>query len=262
MKEHIPEKPPTMLPTRRVTPIVGRVTEEVRALDQKYFSGVSKFREDADVMRRELERKWAFSLYSMMQPELKPSIKDLMKDEEKIDVLCELFVGEGENTMPVLRWCQGRVTGLVSEDDGSAKNPPVVNVMWEGLAHVQGWEKGSELKQPLKKHLYNKCKEGAWRLDVDIEEVRNVGQEESEGDDDAIESDEVEVEEVIVDEGENDGDSNNESGSDDWTSESEEESDDNEESDEEGEEWLNPQVLRGFISSKTLPETRLPPILS
>ena len=96
------------------------------------------------------------------------------------------------------------------------------------------------LKQPLKIHLYNKCKEGAWRLDVDIEEVRNVGQEESKGDDDAIESDEVEVEEVIVDEGENDGDSNNESESDDWTSELEEESDSSEEGDEDGEEWLNP----------------------
>ena len=81
-------------------------------------------------MGRELERKGAFSLYSMIQPELKPSIKDLVKDEEKIDVLCELCVGEGENTMKmkVLHWCQGRVTGLVSEGDGSAKNPPVVNV--------------------------------------------------------------------------------------------------------------------------------------
>ena len=108
-KEHIPEKPHIMLPKRRVTPIVGRVTEEVRALDRKYFSDVTKFHEDADVMGRELERKGAFSLYSMMQPELKLSIKDLLKDEEKIDVLCELFVGEGENTMKmkVLHWCQG-----------------------------------------------------------------------------------------------------------------------------------------------------------
>ena len=108
------------------------------------------------------------------------------------------------------------------------------------MAHVQGWEKGGKLEQPLKNYLYKKCKEGAWRLGVDIEEVRNVGQEESEGDDEAIESDEVEVEEVIVDEGENDGDSNSESGSDDWTSESEEESDDDKEGDKDGEEWLNP----------------------
>ena len=155
-KEHIPKKPPTMLPKRRVTSIVGRVTEEVRALDRKYFSDVTKFCEDADVMQRELERKGAFGLYLMMQPELKPLIKDLVNDEEKIDVLCERFVGEGENTMKVLRWCQGRVTGLVLEDDGSAKNPPVVNVMWEGLAHVQGWEKGGDLDQPAKNHLYNK----------------------------------------------------------------------------------------------------------
>ena len=46
-------------------------------------------------MRRELEKKGEFSLYSMMQPELKPSVKDLVKDKERIDVLCELTVGEG-----------------------------------------------------------------------------------------------------------------------------------------------------------------------
>ena len=97
---------------------------------------------------------------------------------------------------------------------------------------------GDKLEQPLKNHMHNKCKEGAWRLDVDIEEVRNVGQEEIERDDKVIELNEAEVEEVIVDEGKNDGDSNSENGSDDWTSELEEESDNDEESDENGEEWL------------------------
>ena len=138
MKEDIPKKPPTMLPKQRVTATAGRVMKEARALDQKYFTDVTKFWEDTDVMRRELERKeWSASTQcSMMQPELKPSIKDLRKDEEKIDVMCELFVWEGENTMKVLRWCQGRVTGLIWEGDGSVKNPPVVNMMWKGLAHV------------------------------------------------------------------------------------------------------------------------------
>jgi hypothetical protein len=76
MQQHVPIKPPTMLPKRRVTPIVGTVTEEVRALDQTYFSDV-KFRDDADAIRRELEAKGKLSLYSMLQPELKPSMKDL-----------------------------------------------------------------------------------------------------------------------------------------------------------------------------------------
>ena len=66
MKKHIPVEPPTILPKRRVTLIVGSVTEEVKALDRKYFSNVSQFCKNADVMRRELEKKGEFSLYSMM----------------------------------------------------------------------------------------------------------------------------------------------------------------------------------------------------
>ena len=50
---------------------------------------------------------------------------------------------------------------LVSEGDGMAKAPPIVSVMWGGLAHVAGWEKGGMLEQELKNHLYNKCKVGA-----------------------------------------------------------------------------------------------------
>ena len=104
---------------------------------------------------------------------------------------------------------------------------------------MQGWERGRMLEQPPKNHLYNKCKEGAWRLDVDIEEVRNVGADESDGDDEAVESEEDEAgEDVVVDEGESDRDSLSGSGSDDWTSESEEESDEDEESDDDGEEWI------------------------
>ena len=94
MKEDIPKKPPTMLPKQRVTATAGRVMKEARALDQKYFTDVTKFCEKSDMIRRELERKERSSStqYSMMQPELKPSIKDLRKDKEKIDVMCELFV--------------------------------------------------------------------------------------------------------------------------------------------------------------------------
>ena len=71
LQEHVPKKPPTILHKGRTTPIIKTVTAEVRALDRKYFSDVSKFREDADVMRRELEKKGKSSLYSIMQPEKK-----------------------------------------------------------------------------------------------------------------------------------------------------------------------------------------------
>lgn len=95
MKKYVPEEPPAMLPKLRVTPLVGSVTGEVNALGLKYFSNVSGFCKDADVMRRELQIKGEFSLYSMMQLELKPTGRDLLEEKERVYVLCKLRVGEG-----------------------------------------------------------------------------------------------------------------------------------------------------------------------
>ena len=104
---------------------------------------------------------------------------------------------------------------------------------------MQGGEKGGLLDQELKNHLYNKCKAGAWRLDVDIEEVRNVDMEENDGEDEAIESEGDEAgEEVVVGNGENDSTSSGGSESDAWTSSWESESEESEKSDDEGDEWL------------------------
>ena len=95
------------------------------------------------------------------------------------------------------------------------------------------------LEQELKNHLYNKCKAGAWRLDVDIEGVRDVDMEENDGEDEAIESEGDEAgEEVVVGNGENDSDSSSGSESDAWTSSLESESGEDEKSDDEEDEWL------------------------
>jgi hypothetical protein len=82
----------------------------------------------------------------MLHPELKPSMKDLVKCKEKIDVLAKLTMGEGKDRTKVLRWCQGMVEEIISEGDRTAENPSVVNVMWEGLPHIQGWEEGGLLE--------------------------------------------------------------------------------------------------------------------
>ena len=233
MDADIPKEPPTMLPQRRVTPIIGAVTAKVRSLDRKYFSDVTKFREDADVMRLELETKGEYSLYSMMQPEVRPLVQDMVKENERIDVLCEMTVGEEGNTTNVLHWCQGIVKECVSEGNGTAKAPPIVMVMWDGLSHVAGWEKGGLLKQELKNYPFNKCKVGAWRLDVDIEEVRNVETLDSDDDNKTIGSQEEDAEEDNREEerDESDGESSSESGN--WTSKSDDDDNEGSESDSE-----------------------------
>ena len=65
----IPDKPPEIVPERRVMPILGNaLTAEVRELDTKYFNQGGKFREDAEKLRQELESKGEGSMYSQLQP--------------------------------------------------------------------------------------------------------------------------------------------------------------------------------------------------
>jgi hypothetical protein len=89
----------------------------------------------------------------------------------------------------------------------------------------------------VKNQLYNKCKEGVWRLDVDIEEVRNVDAKESNGDNKEIKVKLEGVEEEVDVEGESDTDSLGTSDRGDWTSESEGGNND-EESDDNKDQWI------------------------
>ena len=87
-KMSIPTEPPTKPPKRRETPIVGTLTTEVKEIDRKYFSNVATLREDAAEMIRQLNARGECSMYALMQDEVKPDMFELVKDNERIDVLC------------------------------------------------------------------------------------------------------------------------------------------------------------------------------
>ena len=42
-------------------------------------------------------------------------------------------------------------------------------VEWDGMSDVEGWEEKRESTQVLKHHLWNKDKEGAWRMDIKVD---------------------------------------------------------------------------------------------
>ena len=72
-------------------PILGNdLTAEVRELDTKYFNKVGKFREDAEKIRQELESKREGSMYSQLQPWIRPELVNLM--EHRIDVFSTFLV--------------------------------------------------------------------------------------------------------------------------------------------------------------------------
>jgi len=105
----IPTEPRTSLPKQRQTLIISAVRAEMRELDKKYFSNVSKFRKDIYKVMQELYDNGEGSLYSLVQPPLKPAVKDLVREKERIDIVCGIVIELGSNKMKVLRWCQGKV---------------------------------------------------------------------------------------------------------------------------------------------------------
>ena len=104
----IPTKAPTCLPQRHPVPIVGTLTLEVRVMDRKYFTDVAKLREDTEALRLQMEERGEGSLYSMLQPDIIPTVDELVQKRERVDVLCSIEVQGGATE--VLRWCQGKVT--------------------------------------------------------------------------------------------------------------------------------------------------------
>ena len=62
------------------------------------------------------------------------------------------------------RWCQGVVKLVLKYS-----RQPFVIVNWYGMPDVKGWEDSRESAQGLLSSMYNKYKEGAWSIDVNVE---------------------------------------------------------------------------------------------
>ena len=110
------------------------------------------------------ELKGEGSIYSSMQPFVRPEISDLMN--ERIDVLSEFkMLGKEESE---LRWCQGEVVHVYKET-----LVPMVCVRWDPIPDCTGWESSTESNQKLLPTKSNKDVVGAWRLDlpIDIEDT-------------------------------------------------------------------------------------------
>ena len=185
----IPTKPPTYLPQRRPVPIVGTLTSEVREMDRKHFTDVAKLREDTEALRLQMEERGEGSLYSMLQPDIVPTVDELVQKKERVDVLCSIEVQVGATE--VLRWCQGqgKVTKKLKGKMLRGKEVPTVMIEWDGMPDVGGWEEGGFEPKELKDHLFNRDKEGAWRLDVALAPVDEDEDNVSDNDGESLDSD-------------------------------------------------------------------------
>ena len=94
----IPDESSPNVPQRINLPVLGTQTEEVLELDRKYLANEDEFKKKARTLRNERELKGEGSIYSSMQPFLRPEISDLMN--ERIDVLSEFkMLGKEESEL-------------------------------------------------------------------------------------------------------------------------------------------------------------------
>ena len=116
---------------------------------------------------------------------LTADIEDLIG--KRIDVLCSV---ELDDNAQALKWCQGKVLSVIADNK--------VEVEWDPAPDIEGCEESMVGEQVLLPSKWNKDKkDGAWRMDVDID-IEDTMDDESE------DESEVEVEFESDDESESD----------------------------------------------------------
>ena len=97
-------------------------------------------------------------MYSRMQPFFRPELADLIG--KRIDVLIDFVMEGDEENKP--RWCQGEVIEVAE------KCEPTVMVHWDPMSDVNDGDQYETSLQKLLPSLWNKDREGAWRMDVTL----------------------------------------------------------------------------------------------
>ena len=95
--------------------------------------------------------------------------------------------------------------GAPNMANGKVRDATVM-VQCDGMADVSGWEEGGNLSQVLKRHLWNKDKEGAWRLNIGV--VPCPAYESDNNESDGKDSCNPNVDESDIDKSESDSNSN------------------------------------------------------
>ena len=80
----------------------------VKNLDDNYIREKKKFKGKANNIRKEREKQGIGSIYSELQPKVRPEIdQDLIG--RRIDVLFKFDILDRKEPEQALRWCQGEV---------------------------------------------------------------------------------------------------------------------------------------------------------
>ena len=158
-KRVIPSEPPFNMPQRQELGVLGTQTSNVAMLDAKFLANENEYKAKAEKVRRTCESRGQGDMYSQLQPFSRPDLDELVR--KRIDVLSPFKMDDGRVE---LRWHQGEVLSVVE----GAKDP-TVEVEWDPMEDVSGYEEPQVIDQRLLPSLWNKDKQGGWRMDVEID---------------------------------------------------------------------------------------------
>ena len=127
-------------------------------------------------------------MYSQLQPLIRLELVNLL--EQRIDVHSTFLVTLGDKQEEQERRCQGVVKSVLRD-----LRQPFVIFNWDGMPDVKGREESRESAQQLLPNLYNNDKEGAWRMDDNVElcEAYDSDNDDCDGSDDISKSNDNEM---------------------------------------------------------------------
>ena len=152
-KRGVPDKPTMNLPSRRKTKQLGKKTADLDVLDDRYEDEKRIAMDDATKLRDQMEASGVTDRYEKLQQKKAPAIKEAFLGT----FIEQLWSFTEEDGKVVDQWCQGEVVGVM-------KNNKVL-IEWSNDCLREGDPKVT--KEKLLVSLWNKHKEGAWRLDID-----------------------------------------------------------------------------------------------
>ena len=168
----IPDKPPVPLLDRKALPQLGTATDAKLLLDQRAAEAAGGFEAAARAEKARREAAGIGDSHAERQPPVAPSVAaGTIVAGTRLEVLCHYnFAMAVEGAEGGLMWCSATVLST----EGVRKGPRSVYapgeaalVLWDANDRVEPAEEPTEGAVELKPSLFNKEKEGAWRLDFD-----------------------------------------------------------------------------------------------
>ncbi len=148
----IPTSPTMNMPSRKVTPQLGKRTADVAELEERYENEKERAVEEAIKLRDQLEDEGIIDRHERLQPARPEVNEDLIGAE--LEILYSYVEPDGSNKN---MWCQGVVVAVLPRNK--------VHIEWEQSTLREGDESITE--EVLLKTKYNKHVIGGWRYSIE-----------------------------------------------------------------------------------------------